>query len=316
MFTRIAPALFLSLTACLWTASAPAEVVKYLRFQAGDTVAYGIVEGQVVRKLDGDLFGKWQKTNQTFALKSVKILAPTQPRHVLAMAGNYKSHLGGRAGVTTTTITTTTTVRVDKAKNETTTTTDTKESVRVEGVVPKKFQIPQPFFKAASCVTGHGQDIVIPEGAENVHYEAELVVVISKTAKNISKDQALDYVLGVTCGNDVSARIWQKADVQWWRAKGSDTFGPCGPYIVSGLDYDDLMMQLRVNGEVKQKESTAQLIHSVADCVSFISQHVTLQPGDLIFTGTPGKTGAIQPGDVVEVELDGVGVLRNTVTAE
>ena len=123
-------------------------------------------------------------------------------------------------------------------------------------------------------------------------------------------------MLGVTCGNDVSARVWQKGDVQWWRAKGSDTFGPCGPYIVSGINYDDLLLELRLNGEVKQKERTSRMIHDVATQVSEISRHVTLHPGDLIFTGTPGETAAIKPGDVVEVELEGVGVLRNEVVAE
>jgi 2-keto-4-pentenoate hydratase/2-oxohepta-3-ene-1,7-dioic acid hydratase in catechol pathway len=119
----------------------------------------------------------------------------------------------------------------------------------------------------------------------------------------------------VTCGNDVSARDWQKGDLQWWRAKGSDTFGPCGPYIVSGLNYDDLLLTLRLNGEVKQKQRTSDLIHGVAAIVSWISRHVTLEPGDLIYTGTPGETTAMKPGDVVEVELEGVGVLRNGVEA-
>ena len=130
------------------------------------------------------------------------------------------------------------------------------------------------------------------------------------------KEKAKEYVFGVTCGNDVSARDWQKNDVQWWRAKGCDTFGPCGPYIATGLDYDNLMLTLRQNGEVKRKQSTRDLIHSVADTVSFISKHTTLEPGDLIFTGTPGKTAAIKPGDVIEVELEGVGVLRNPVRAK
>jgi len=126
----------------------------------------------------------------------------------------------------------------------------------------------------------------------------------------------LDYVLGVTCGNDVSGRVWQKEDVQWWRAKGADTFGPCGPYLVSGLKYDDLLLQLRLNGKTLQKERTSLLIHDCSSIVSAISQHVTLYPGDLIFTGTPGETAAIKPGDVCEVELEGVGVLRNPVVAE
>jgi 2-keto-4-pentenoate hydratase/2-oxohepta-3-ene-1,7-dioic acid hydratase in catechol pathway len=123
-------------------------------------------------------------------------------------------------------------------------------------------------------------------------------------------------VLGVTCGNDVSAREWQKGDVQWWRAKGADTFGPCGPFVAVGANYDNLLLTLRVNGQVRQQQRTSDLIHGVAAIVSYASQYVTLEPGDLIYTGTPGKTEAIQPGDVVEVELESVGILRNPVKAE
>src|SRR5690606_6224708 len=129
-----------------------------------------------------------------------------------------------------------------------------------------------------------------PSDAGPVHYEAEMVIVIGKRAKNVPREQAMDYVFGVTCGNDVSERFWQNdeqhKDVQWWRAKGSDTFGPCGPFILRGVDYDNLEMTLRQNGQVKQKENTRQMIHNVAAIVSFISRYVTLHPGDLIFTGT------------------------------
>jgi len=254
------------------------KVTKFARFRAGDTVAYGVVEGDSIRQISGDLFGSWQRTDKTYPLSNVRILAPTQPSQVLAMAGNYKSHLADQQ-------------------------------------IPPKFQIPQLFMKSPSCLIANGEDIVIPKGTAEVHYEGELVIVIGKRAKNVTKDKAKDYILGVTCGDDVSARDWQKNDVQWWRAKGSDTFGPVGPYIVSGLNYDDLLVQLRLNGEVKQKQSTKDLIHDVSTIVSFISQHITLNPGDLIFTGTPGETSAIKPGDVVEVDIEGIGVLRNKVTA-
>jgi 2-keto-4-pentenoate hydratase/2-oxohepta-3-ene-1,7-dioic acid hydratase in catechol pathway len=136
----------------------------------------------------------------------------------------------------------------------------------------------------------------------------------------VSKAEATNCVFGVTAGNDVSERVWQNdpdvKDVQWWRAKGSDTFGPVGPYILTGVDYGNLTLRLRLNGEVKQEEKTDHLIHSIPSIVSFISQYVTLRPGDLIFTGTPGTTSDIKPGDVVEIELEGVGVLRNPVVAE
>ena len=250
--------------------------VKYLRFQVGNTVAYGILEGQRVRQLAGDLFGKWTKTDKTHALADVKILVPSaRPEKVIALAGNYQDHLG-------------------------------------EKPAPKT---PEPFYKLPSCLQRHQGDVVQPADHEPVHYEAEVVVVIGKRAKNVPEGQALDYVLGITCGNDISARYWQKNDVQWWRAKSSDTFGPCGPFIASGIDYSDLALVLRVNGQVRQKTTTANMIHNIPQTVSFISRYVTLQPGDLIFTGTPGKTQPMAIGDVVEVELQGVGTLRNRIVA-
>lgn len=308
-----------SVIGCLWGilaagAAGGAELVKYCRFRAGETVAYGIVEGEMVRQLSGDLFGEWSRTQKTFPLKQVQLLVPTQPTQVVAMAGNYKSHLGG--GATITTVTTVTTIRRDAKTGQVTTQSATTTETRVAGDIPPKYQIPQPFFKSVSCLIPHEADIVMPRDAQVVHYEGEVVLVIGRRAKDVPKASALEYVFGVTCGNDVSERVWQKNDIQWWRAKGADTFGPCGPFIACGLDYDNLMLQLRLNGQVKQKESTRQFIHDVATMVSTISRYVTLEPGDLIFTGTPGEPTSIRPGDVVEVEVEGVGVLRNRVVAE
>lgn len=277
----------LVVASCIVSLVAPiarsADPVKYVRFQYGDAVAYGILEGDTVQQLTGDLFGKWTKTDTKHPLKSVKLLPPTQPTQVLALAGNYRSHLQ-------------------------------------DDTVPPKFQIPQPFFKSPSCLVGQGEAVVIPKDAKTVHYEAELVIVIGKKCSKVTKERALDYVFGVTAGNDISERIWQndmdKKDIQWWRAKGADTFGPVGPAIVTGVDYGNLMLRLRLNGEVKQEEKTDHLIHDIPSTVSFISQYVTLHPGDLIFTGTPGKTTDIKPGDVMEVELEGAGVLRNPVVAQ
>ena len=248
--------------------------IKYVRFKVDDRVAYGIVEGERVREIAGDLFRHWEKTGTTHQLSKITILVPTTPTKVIALALNYRSHLG-------------------------------------EQVAPKA---PQAFFKIPSCLQRHKGTIQLP--TENVHYEGELVLVIGKRAKDVDEADALNYVLGVTCGNDVSARDWQTNDIQWWRAKGSDTFGPCGPFIVSGLDYDNLNLELRVNGEPRQKTNTNLLIHSTAKIVSFLSKHITLEPGDLIFTGTPGKTQPLHPGDVVEVEIEGVGVLKNNVVSK
>ncbi|MBI4604184.1 MAG: fumarylacetoacetate hydrolase family protein [Planctomycetes bacterium] len=255
--------------------SDPAAPRVFARFQAGGAVSYGIIEEDKVRRIEGDLFGRWRRTDDVYATKSVKLLPPTKPSKILAMARNYKSHLG-------------------------------------EAVAPK---VPEAFYKPPSALIGQGESIVIPPGTADVHYEGELVIVIGSRAKNVPKEWALQHVFGVTCGNDVSARDWQKGDIQWWRAKGSDTFAPCGPVISTGINYDDLELQLRVNGETKQRQRTKDMIFGVAEIVSWISRHVTLEPGDLIYTGTPGETTALKPGDTVEVEIEGIGVLVNTVEA-
>jgi 2-keto-4-pentenoate hydratase/2-oxohepta-3-ene-1,7-dioic acid hydratase in catechol pathway len=249
------------------------SMVRYARYRAAGKVAYGIVEGDRVRAIAGDLFGSWEPTETTHALDQVELLVPSAAPKVLAVGINYRSHLGTRA-------------------------------------VP---EVPAIFLKATSSLLAHDGTIVIPGGTSDVHYEGEMVVVMGRRTKDVSESEARDHILGVTCGNDVSARDWQKNDLQWWRAKGSDTFGPCGPFIASGLNYDDLAIALRLNGEVKQSQRTSDLIFPVAEIVSWISRHVTLEPGDLIYTGTPGTTSPLEPGDVVEVELEGVGILRSTV---
>lgn len=273
----------LALLLSLIVLSAQAEPQRFVRFQKGDMVAYGQWEGDRVVEISGDLFGTWQKTAVSHALSEVRLLPPTQPSKVLALAGNYRSHFR-------------------------------------TGTAPATAPIPQPFLKPTSCLVGQGAAIVLPKDAQDVHFEGELVIVIGRTCCKVSKEQALSYVFGVTAGNDVSERIWQNdpatKDIQWWRAKGADTFGPVGPCIVTGVDYGNLMLRLRVNGEVKQEESTSQLINDIPTIVSFISRYVTLLPGDLIFTGTSGKTSALKPGDVVEVDLEQVGVLRNPVERE
>jgi 2-keto-4-pentenoate hydratase/2-oxohepta-3-ene-1,7-dioic acid hydratase in catechol pathway len=262
--------------------AAAAEPRRYVRFEREERVAYGVIEGDRVRELDGDLFDSPRPTDRTFARDEIRILTPTRPTQVFALAGNYRSHLQNAE-------------------------------------IPPKLRIPQPFLKSPSCLIADGEAIVLPADSQDVHYEAELVVVIGKTCTKVKPEEAIDYVFGVTAGNDVSERVWQNdeqaKDVQWWRAKGADTFGPVGPAIVTGVNYGDLLLRLDVNGEVRQEERTDHLIHDIPATVSFISRYVTLHPGDLIFTGTPGKTTALRPGDVVTVELEGVGKLRNPVHA-
>jgi 2-keto-4-pentenoate hydratase/2-oxohepta-3-ene-1,7-dioic acid hydratase in catechol pathway len=154
-----------------------------------------------------------------------------------------------------------------------------------------------------------------------VHFEGELVVVIGNTVHKASREQAKAAIFGVTCGNDVSERYWQRGagpdqkgkDLQWWRAKGCDTFGPLGPAIVTDINYADLALATRVNGETLQSQRTSDLIFDVPEIIRFISQYVTLNQGDIIYTGTPGNTKAMKPGDTVEVEIEGIGILRNHV---
>lgn len=214
----------------------------------------------------------------TFKLSEVKLLAPIgSPSKILALAGNYQSHLGAAAPRTS----------------------------------------PEPFYKPPSSLQNPEDPIVIPPGAKDVHYEGELVIVIGKRARRAGLAEAKDCIFGVTCGNDVSERIWQNdpkiKDVQWWRAKGADTFSPLGPVIARGIDYGNLKIQTRLNGKLVQDDTTSHLIHDCPSAVSFISQAVTLFPGDLIFTGTSGKTSPMKAGDIVEIEIEGIGILRNQI---
>lgn len=249
------------------------NVTKFVRYSYSGTVAYGILRGDMITRLDGELFFSPTETDETVSLSAVRLLPPCEPSKVIAVGLNYRSHLGDRT--------------------------------------PAEY--PGLFAKYPTSIVGHEDEIVVPPDAKNLHYEGELVIVIGKRAKAVPVEVAADYIFGVTAGNDISERDWQRDDLQWLRAKASDTFGPIGPAVVSGLDYNDLLLQTRVNGETRQSERTRDLIFDVETIVSYVSRYVTLLPGDLIFTGTPGSTEALKPGDVVEVEVEGVGVLRNIV---
>lgn len=172
---------------------------------------------------------------------------------------------------------------------------------------------PPLFLKLPSSLTGHDSIVALPGDARNVHFEGEMVLVIGRTAQNISEAQAPQYIFGITAGNDLTERSWQRRDLQWARAKAADGFGPVGPYLATNIDYSDLLLTTRLNNKIVQQESVRNMIHSPAKVVSYLSQYFTLEPGDLIFMGTPGKTRALKDGDVISVELQGVGTLENTI---
>jgi 2-keto-4-pentenoate hydratase/2-oxohepta-3-ene-1,7-dioic acid hydratase in catechol pathway len=265
----------LAAATALVPASAATGVERIVRFQRGDRTSLGLLEGDSIQPLQGTLFN-YKPSGAKIKLSDAKLLCPCDPPKIVAVGLNYKSHIGSRTPPAN----------------------------------------PEIFYKPISCANHPGAEIVIPQDSKNTHYEGELVVVIGKKARNISKEQARDAIFGVTAGNDVSERDWQNGaqkDMQWWRAKGADTFGPFGPAIVRGVDYGNLLLQTRLNGKVVQKQSTSDLLFDCPTIVSYISRYITLLPGDVIFTGTPGTTQKMSHGDVVEVEIENIGVLRNKI---
>ena len=253
-----------------------AESQRYARYSANGATSYGRVDGEQLLQLSAAPWLGGEETGSVVNLDDVELLAPAEPGKVFAVGYNYMSHRGDRE-------------------------------------LPAH---PPIFLKLPSTITGPDTEIVYPDGATDLHYEAELVVVIGKRASRISPDQASDVVFGITAGNDVSERVWQANDLQWFRAKASDTFGPLGPTIVTDLNYNDLLVQSRLNGETMQSQRSRDFIHNVEAIISHISQSATLEPGDIIYTGTPGTTSAMQPGDIIEIDVEGVGVLRNRVVSQ
>jgi 2-keto-4-pentenoate hydratase/2-oxohepta-3-ene-1,7-dioic acid hydratase in catechol pathway len=251
--------------------------VKYVKYQAGNRTAWGILENDTtIREISAAPWEGAKPTGRTVKVAEVKYVAPAEAKKVIAAGLNYKSHIGQAS--------------------------------------PAKYV--GLFAKFPTSLIGHDGDIIYPADATTVHYEAEICVVIGKRAKNITEAQVKDHIFGVTACNDVSERSWQKADLQWFRAKAADTFGPMGPHLVTNVDYANLKLIGRHNGKVVQETTTDLLIFSIDNIVSYTSRYVTLEPGDVIFTGTPGTTQAMKPGDTFEVEIEGVGVLRNKVVAE
>ena len=247
--------------------------MKIARYFAHGQTSYGVLEGDTVKELSASPFEPHRVTDHAHTLDQVRLLPPTEPTKILAIGLNYSSHLHDREP-------------------------------------PAE---PMVFYKTPTSLIGHGDTIVRPVGTAKLDAEGELVIVVKDRCRNVPKAEAMDHVLGYTCGNDVSARDWQREDRNWWRAKSSDTFSPAGPYIETDLDPHNVRLTCRINGKEVQGESTNYLIFDVPTIIEFTSKFVTLEAGDLIYTGTPGEPGEMKDGDVCEVEIEGIGVLSNPI---
>ncbi len=249
--------------------------MRFARLLYEDEEYFGIIRGDDITLLEGDIFDYFSETNIHVPLDNAKLLPPCEPTKIVAVGLNYADH-----------------------------------AKEMGDAIPK---FPALFIKPSSSVIGHGDDIIYPPMSKQVDYEAELAIVIGKTASYVSEGEAKNYIFGYTCLNDVTARDLQKTDPQWTRAKGFDTFAPIGPWIETELNPDNAEIKLMLNGEIKQHSNTSNFIFKTNTLVSKISEIMTLYPGDIITTGTPSGIGPMKPGDTVEVDIDGIGILKNTI---
>lgn len=256
-------------------------MTKIARYEIDGSVRYGHLEEGALRRMDGGLFGGMTPTGDIDELSKVRLLSPLAAPRVFGVGANYVPHIA-----------------------------------EMNMATPSR---PMLFMKPTTAVAGPDDPVILPLEGGVVHYEAELAVVIGKPARRVTPDDAASVILGYTCANDISERVIQKEEMDQGClliGKGFDTFCPLGPVIATGLDPSNLRLEARLNGETRQSSSTSDLLFSVPQLVSYLSQAISLQPGDVIITGTPSGVGEIAPGDVMEIELEGVGVLRNPVIAE
>ena len=259
--------------------------MKICRFRSLDKVRYGIVDGATVTEIMGDPFGRYDLTSVRRPLDRVELLVPCIPGTFYAAGLNYVAHV-----------------------------TETAEARGEEVNIPQK---PDVGYRAVNALIAHEEPIVIPgDASEEVQYEGELVAVIGKETRNVSEAEALDCVLGYTIGNDVSERSWQRSDRTMWRSKNTDTFKPMGPWIETKVSFSRMRTTVRVNDEVVSEFPTRNMLFGIATYISTMSRYLTLHPGDVLWMGTDGPTQNIKAGDVVEVEISGIGVLRNPVVKE
>ncbi len=253
--------------------------MRFIRYQIkSDSPRFGWVLEDKVGPVEGSPFGEYRRSEANLPLASAKLLAPVTPSKIICVGRNYPAH----------------------AKEH-------------DAEVP---EVPLLFLKPPSSVIGPGQTILIPPQSQQVEHEAELAVVIGKRGRWISTSEALDHVLGYTIAIDVTARDLQFRDGQWTRGKGFDTFCPLGPWIETDFDPTDALITCHVNGEMRQMASTQEMVFRVNQLISFASSIMTLEPGDVLLTGTPAGVSPLSPGDVVEASIDGLGTLKNPVGAE
>ena len=249
--------------------------MKLCRASFENETFYGLIENGTVRRLFGTPFEEILPDGRVYPLSEVRLLAPAEPSKVVCIGKNYYAH-----------------------------------AMEMQSTPPEQ---PLLFLKPSTTVVGPEDAILYPPDSTRVDYEAELGIVISRRCKDVPAERFSDVVLGYTCINDVTARDLQAKDGQWTRAKGYDTFCPIGPWIETGLDPFSVRVESRLNGKVCQSESTSIMMHNVAKLVAYITRVMTLLPGDVIATGTPAGIGPMQVGDVVEIEVEGIGVLKNRV---
>ena len=256
--------------------------MRFLRYQTSDGPSFGVVDRDgSVRQVRGSPLGEHSVGETVGRLDELRLLAPLEPSKIVCVGMNYADHVAESGA--------------------------------------KMPEFPLYFLKPATTLVGHGAPIVYPRDSSNVHYEAELVIVVGRRGRRIPESEAARYVFGYTCANDVSARDWQRKEMAegfLLHGKSFDTFAPLGPVIDTEVDGSDLAIELRLNGEVKQRSRTSQLIFGVPRLISDVSQFMTLEPGDVILTGTTSGVGPMQPGDRVEVSIESIGTLANPVEAE
>jgi len=250
--------------------------MRIVRYKTnGDAPKYGWMLDDKIGEIQGEMFGEYRRREAKTPVANVKLVAPCEPTKILCVGRNYVEH-------------------AKELGNE----------------VPK---VPLIFLKPPSSIISNGDAILLPPQSTQVEHEAELVIVIGRRAKNVTAETAKEYIFGFTVGNDVTARDLQKIDDQWTRAKGFDTFCSFGPWIETEFDPSDAVVTCRVNGQMRQMASTRDMVFNINTLVAYISSVMTLEPGDLIFSGTPAGVGELKNADVVDVEIEGLGKLSNPV---